>query len=179
VRHGNRGLRIEIELNVFGNCWITLADGDDSGGRPADPAKQLATTNAAPLIFTLRWRCREFLLGSRENHPWDCWPTRKGESSVADARDLSAAELFQLCLEVSANEAEDLLQPRQLRRLTPFGEHQTDMERADLTPFANFLPLLKALASVLQQFGASSSQPSTNNWSTNVSTIYAFERHTT
>jgi hypothetical protein len=39
VRHGNRGFRIEIELNFFGNCWITLVDGDDSGGRPADPAK--------------------------------------------------------------------------------------------------------------------------------------------
>jgi hypothetical protein len=61
----------------------------------------------------------------------------EGKSSVdksPDARDLSAVELFQLSLEVSANEAEDLLQPRQLRRLTPFGEQQTGMERTDLTP---------------------------------------------
>jgi hypothetical protein len=41
---------------------------------------------------------------------------------------------------------EDLLQPRQLRRMTPFGEHQTGMERTEnITPFANFLPTIESV----------------------------------
>jgi hypothetical protein len=63
-----------------------------------------------------------------------------------DARDLSAVELLQLYLEVSANEAEDSLQPRQLRRMTPFGEHQTGIECTDdITLFANFLPTIESV----------------------------------
>jgi hypothetical protein len=39
-----------------------------------------------------------------------------------------------------------LFQPRQLRRMTPFGEHHTGMERTDdMAPFANFLPTIESV----------------------------------